>query len=61
RARGVSCDTDYAGRSLKGQLGHARKLGAETVVVVGAEGASLRRSGRPDEEVALEEVLERLP
>lgn len=61
RARGLACDTDYAGRSLKGQLGHARRLRAATVVVVGPERASLRRAGRPDEEVPVEDLLERLP
>jgi histidyl-tRNA synthetase len=60
RARGVSAETDYAGRSTKGQLGHAARLGARTTVVVGPAGASLRRSGSPDETVALEEVSARL-
>jgi histidyl-tRNA synthetase len=60
RARGVSCDTDYAGRSLKGQLTQARRLGASVVVVVRADGASIRRAGSPDEDVVLDAVLGRL-
>jgi histidyl-tRNA synthetase len=37
RRAGVACDTDYAGRSRKGQLTQARRLGAREVVVVDAE------------------------
>jgi histidyl-tRNA synthetase len=61
RAAGLAVDTDYAGRSLKGQLTQAGRLGAATVVVV-VEGdrATLRRPGRGDEDVALGDVLERL-
>jgi len=36
RARGVAADTDYAGRSVKGQHTQASRLGAKRVVVVGA-------------------------
>ena len=60
RAAGVSCDTDYAWRSLKGQLTQAGRLGAETTVVVGAERATLRRAGAADEEIAHADVLARL-
>lgn len=60
RARGISSDTEYAGRSLKGQLTQARRLGARTVVVARADGASIRRAGRPDAEVALDDVVARL-
>ena len=60
RARGVACDTDYAGRSLKGQLTQAGRSGASTVVVVGADGATIRRAGRPDEPVTHDELLGRL-
>ena len=60
RGRGVPCDTDYAGRSLKGQLTQAARLGAATTVVVRADGASVRRAGREEEPVALDEVLARL-
>ena len=34
RRAGVSCDTDYAGRSRKGQLTQAKRLGARRIVVV---------------------------
>jgi len=61
RARGVAADTDYAGRSLKGQLTHARRLRAETVVVVEADSAILRRPGERDEPLAHDDVPGRLP
>jgi histidyl-tRNA synthetase len=60
RARGISCETEYADRSLKGQLTQAGRLGAATVVVVRADGASIRRAGTPDEDVELDAVLERI-
>jgi histidyl-tRNA synthetase len=60
RARGVSSETDYAGRSLKGQLTHAGRLGATATVVVRADGASIRRAGRADEEVSLDDVPAKL-
>jgi histidyl-tRNA synthetase len=60
RARGISADTDYAGRSLKGQLTQAARLGARTTVVVGADSAALRRPGQDDEHVELAAVVERL-
>jgi histidyl-tRNA synthetase len=60
RDAGVSADTDYAGRSLKGQLSHATKLGAATTIVVGADGATIRRPGAADEPVALDEVSAKL-
>jgi len=60
RGRGVPCDTDYAGRSLKGQLTQAARLGPATTIVVRADGASVRRAGREEEPVALDEVLARL-
>jgi histidyl-tRNA synthetase len=54
RARGRSSDTDYAGRSLKGQLTHAARLGAATTVVVRGDGATIRRPGQDDLEVSLD-------
>ena len=56
RRRGVSCDTDYARRSLKGQLTQAGRLRAKTTVIVDAEGARVRREGS-EERVALAELL----
>ena len=60
RALGLAGDTDYAGRSLKGQLTQAARLGAAATVVVRADGATVRRVGSPDEDVALDDVAARL-
>jgi histidyl-tRNA synthetase len=60
RERGIPSDTDYAGRSLKGQLTQAARLGATTVVLVRGDGAAIRRPGQADEEIALDEVSARL-
>jgi histidyl-tRNA synthetase len=49
RAEGRSVDTDYAGRSMKGQLTQAQRLGAEMVVVARAGGTyEVRRRGEDD-------------
>ncbi|MDP2924373.1 MAG: histidine--tRNA ligase [Candidatus Omnitrophota bacterium] len=37
REEKISCDTDYCGKSLKGQLRYAEKLGTRFVVIVGDE------------------------
>jgi histidyl-tRNA synthetase len=60
RAHGIAADTDYAGRSLKGQLTQAGRLGAATVVIATPDGATLRRAGQPDEPLNHDEVLGRL-
>ena len=60
RSSGVSADTDYAGRSLKGQLTQAGRLGAATVVVVDRRRATLRRPGTADEDVTHDELPARL-
>ena len=60
RSSGVSADTDYAGRSLKGQLTQAGRLGAATVVVVDRRRATLRRPGSADEDVTHDELPARL-
>jgi len=60
RRRGLSAETDYAGRSLKGQLTHARRLGANAIVEWGAERSTVRRPGQQDEEVPTAELAERL-
>jgi histidyl-tRNA synthetase len=41
RARGISADTDYAGRSTKGQFTQAGRLAARTIVVVDADGPAI--------------------
>jgi histidyl-tRNA synthetase len=60
RLAGVAAETDYAGRSLKGQLTQARRLDAGAVVIVGAETATLRASGAPDEVLDHGEIVSRL-
>ena len=57
RAQGYSCDTDYAGRSLKGQLTQAQKRAA-AVAIRTADGWTVRRRGEQDRSGAsLEELL----
>ena len=60
RRAGKSADADYAGRSLKGQLTQAGRLGARTTVVVGPSEARLRQAGAEDETVSLDRLRERL-
>jgi histidyl-tRNA synthetase len=56
RARGVTCDTDYAGRSKKGQLTQAGRLGARTTVIVDGAGARILRPGGEDEPTSLDDL-----
>ncbi|MFN0153691.1 MAG: histidine--tRNA ligase [Gaiella sp.] len=60
RGAGVSCDTDYAGRSLKGQLTQAGRLGAATVAIVDVDSVTLRTGGRDDEVIGHADVVGRL-
>ncbi len=60
RRQGLAADTDYAGRSFKGQLTQANRLGAQTTVIVGPETALLRRANRADETVPHAEIVGRL-
>jgi histidyl-tRNA synthetase len=61
RAAGHACETDYAARSLKGQLTQAQRLGARTVVIAGSDGFTVRRRGEEDVRVgALSELCARL-
>jgi histidyl-tRNA synthetase len=60
RRRGLSAELDYANRSLKGQLTHARRLGARAIVEWGPERSTVRRPGERDEEVPTAELAERL-
>jgi histidyl-tRNA synthetase len=60
RRRGVAADTDYAGRSLKGQLTQAGRSGASTTVVVGPAEATIRRAGTDDTTVGHDALLDRL-
>jgi histidyl-tRNA synthetase len=45
RRDGLRCDTDYAGRSAKGQMTQAGRLGARIVVRVMGDKATLRSEG----------------
>jgi histidyl-tRNA synthetase len=56
RAAGLAADTDYAGRSRKGQLTQAGRLEANATVFVGADGATIRARGADDRRVALDEL-----
>ena len=60
RDAGIAADSDYAGRSLKGQLTQAGRSGAATTVIVRAGDALIRTSGAADEPVAHADVLGRL-
>jgi histidyl-tRNA synthetase len=57
RRAGVAADTDYAGRSFKGQMTQAGRSGASTVVIVRGEEAAIRREGRDEQLVALDELV----
>ena len=56
RAKGVAVDTDYAGRSVKGQLTYAQRR-AHAVAIRGADGWTLRRRGEQDRSAASLEAL----
>jgi histidyl-tRNA synthetase len=56
RRAGLSADTDYAGRSFKGQMTQAGRTGARTVVIVRGTEATIRRGGQ-EQAVALDEVV----
>jgi histidyl-tRNA synthetase len=60
RRDGRACERDYAGRSLKGQLTQAGRLGARVTVIVGPEKATIRERGADDVEFGLDELEERL-
>jgi histidyl-tRNA synthetase len=60
RRAGLGVDVDYGGRSLKGQMTHAQRLGANVVVQWGPETSTVRRRGERDEEVPTAELAERL-
>ena len=61
RRSGRAADTDYAGRSLKGQLTQAGRVGAKATVIARGAGATVRRAGAQDEEFgSLEEAVKSL-
>ncbi len=49
--RAWTCETDYARRSLKGQLTHASRVGARIVVVAGPDDIVVRARGSDDRAV----------
>ena len=59
RVRGLACDTDYAGRSKKGQLTQAGRLGARTTVIVDGDGMRIVRPGG-DEPTTPEQLADTL-
>lgn len=60
RRSGVAADTDFAGRSLKGQLTQAGRLGATRTVIVDADAATLRSAGLPDQPLAHDAIVSTL-
>jgi histidyl-tRNA synthetase len=60
RAAGVAADTDYAGRSLKGQQTQARRSGASVVVTARPGDYELRRDGLSESFGSLAELKARL-
>jgi len=59
RRRGLACDTDYAGRSFKGQMTQAGRTGARYLVIAGADSVKLRRGGA-EQEVTLSDLPDTL-
>ena len=59
RRRGLACDTDYAGRSFKGQMTQAGRTAARSVVIAGPDGFRVR-SGGEDRAVAPDDLLDTL-
>ena len=57
RRAGIAADTDYAGRSLKGQLTYGGKH-AHATLILGADGWMLRRPGDLDVAVTMAELEE---
>jgi histidyl-tRNA synthetase len=60
RRTGRAADTDYASRSLKGQLTQAGRLGAQAIVIAHADRATVRRRGVEDVDVPYERLEEAL-
>jgi histidyl-tRNA synthetase len=60
RRRGLRADMDYGGRSQKGQLGQAGRLGAGWTVIVDGGHATVREPGREDWTTSLDDLVERI-
>jgi histidyl-tRNA synthetase len=57
RANDLTAEMDLAGRSLKGQLRHAQRLGARVVTVIGPEEWTRGVARLRDDEVALDGLV----
>jgi histidyl-tRNA synthetase len=57
---GLAAQMEVAGRSLKGQLKHAERLGARNVAVVTPDGVMLRNGRGVDETLAPADLIDRL-
>jgi histidyl-tRNA synthetase len=60
RRRGLRADIDYGGRSQKGQIGQAGRLGAGWTVIVDGGRATVREPGREDWTASLDELVDRI-
>ena len=60
RRRGLRADMDYGGRSQKGQLGQAGRLGAGWTVIVDGGHATVREPAREDWTTTLDDLVERI-
>jgi histidyl-tRNA synthetase len=60
RRRGLRADMDYAGRSSKGQLTQAGRLGAGWTVIVDGGQATVREQGRQDWSAPIDELVDRI-
>jgi len=58
RRRGLCADMDYAGRSVKGQLTQASRLGAGWTVIVDGAKATVREQGREDWTTRLDTLVD---
>ncbi len=60
RRQDISVDLDYAGRSLKGQVKLAERLGVRWIAEYHGQHFDLRERGKPDERVPVDELVGRL-
>jgi histidyl-tRNA synthetase len=60
RRRGLKADLDYAGRSFKGQVTQAARLGAGWTVIVDGNQATVREQGKQDWTTWLDGLIERI-
>jgi histidyl-tRNA synthetase len=58
RGEGLRAHMEQAGRSLKGQLRHAGRLGADAVAIVGPETIRVRAGGSEEEVSGLDAAIE---